>query len=96
MMDDVLTRMRNELTPEDGPSAVTLHLANYGMYNRDFVVQCLDELEQVAIRHQGLGIAPTVLERLAYQLLMDSAYIDLKHEREREERLAQYEKGELA
>jgi hypothetical protein len=94
-MDDVLTRMRDQLTPEGGPSAVQLHLSGFGMYTRDFVVQCLDELERVAIRHQGLGIAPTVLEKLAYDLLMGSAYIDLKHEREREERLAQYERGEL-
>jgi hypothetical protein len=37
-----------------------------------------------------VGEEPSNLEKLAFQLLLDSAYIDPKAERERAERLAEY------
>jgi hypothetical protein len=55
----------------------------------DFVQKCIDELEKMPNR-VALGDMPTNLEKLAYQLLLDSAYIDPKHEAEREARLAEY------
>jgi hypothetical protein len=51
--------------------------------NKDFVDRCLDELERMPMR-AAVGDGPTHLEQLAYQLLLDSAYIDLKQEAERE------------
>jgi hypothetical protein len=87
----LIERLRNNLHPRGTAPVVQLHLAGYGMFNSDFVSKCLDELEQMPMR-AAVGDGPTNLEKLAYQLLMDSAYIDLKQEAEREERLAEYAK----
>jgi hypothetical protein len=59
--------------------------------HKEFVDKCIDELERIELL-AIVGEQPSNLEKLAYQLLLDSAYIDLKHERERAERLAEYAK----
>lgn len=69
----VIERMRNALQPGGTAPVVGLHLNNR-FFNKDFVDQCIDELERVAVRAQ-LGEMPNPLERLAYTLLCDSAYI---------------------
>jgi hypothetical protein len=51
------------------------------MFDEEFVTKCLDELERMPLR-AAVGDGPTNLEKLAYQLLLDSAYIDLKQEAE--------------
>ena len=47
--------------------------------SHEFITKCIDELERMPIRSH-LGYEPTNLEKLAYQLLLDSAYIDTKKE----------------
>jgi hypothetical protein len=54
----------------------------------DFVAQCIDELDQMVVRSQ-LGQEPSNLEKLAYQLLLDAAYIDPRAEAEQTAKLAQ-------
>ena len=80
----LIERLRNNLQPRGTAPVVQLHLAGYGMFNKEFVDLCLDELEKMPMR-AAVGDGPTNLEKLAYQLLLDSAYIDLKHEAEREQ-----------
>lgn len=87
----VVERMRNNLQPRGTAPVVQLRLSGYGMFDSEFVAKCIDELERIPARAL-VGDMPTNLEKLAYQLLLDSAFIDLKHEQEQEERLAQYAK----
>lgn len=87
----IIERLRNNLQPTGTAPVVQLHLAGYGMFDSDFVAKCIDELERMEIR-VAVGDTISNLERLAYQLLLDSAYIDTKRDREREERLAAYAK----
>jgi len=44
----------------------------------DFVQKCIDELERIPTR-VALGDTPSNLEKLAYQLLIDSAYLEPKY-----------------
>jgi hypothetical protein len=87
----LITRLRNNLQPQGTAPLVQIRLRSCAMFNKEFVDKCLDELERMPIR-SAMGDGPNNLERLAYEVLMDSAYIDLKHEAEREEQLAQYAK----
>ena len=90
---NIIERLRNNLQPKGTAPIVLLrplHSCGIEMH-ADFVTKCIDELEQMHIR-VAVGDMPTNLEKLAYQLLLDSAYIDLKHEAEREARLAEYAK----
>jgi hypothetical protein len=92
MDHNIIERMRNELQPKGTAPLVILRPLGIGIeMHADFVTKCIDELERMPMR-AALGDMPTNLEKLAYQLLLDSAYIDPKAEREREERLAQYAK----
>ena len=82
----IVERLRNALQPKGTAPIVLLrplHSCGIEMH-ADFVSKCIDELEQMPVR-AAMGDGPTNLEKLAYQLLLDSAYIDPKHEREREE-----------
>jgi hypothetical protein len=80
----LIERLRNNLQPRGTAPLVQLRLNGVAMFNKEFVDLCLDELEKMPMR-AAVGDGPTNLEKLAYQLLLDSAYIDLKHEAEREE-----------
>ena len=89
----LIERLRNSLQPKGTAPIVLLrpiHSVGIEMHV-DFVQKCIDELEQMPNR-VALGDMPTNLEKLAYQLLLDSAYIDPKYERECEVRLAEYHK----
>lgn len=91
----LIKRLRNELQPKGTAPIVILRTLGVGIeMHADFVSKCIDELEQIELL-SILGEQPSNLEKLAFQLLLDSAYIDLKAEREREERLAQYAKETL-
>lgn len=84
-MNDIIQRLRNELQPKGTAPIVILRPLGIGIeMHADFVTKCIDELEKMPIR-AAMGDGPSNLEKLAYQLLLDSAYIDPKHEREREE-----------
>ena len=83
---DIIRRMRANLQPKGTAPIVLLrplHSSGIEMHV-DFVQKCIDELERIPNR-VALGDMPTNLEKLAYQLLLDSAYIDPKHEAEREQ-----------
>jgi hypothetical protein len=80
----LIERLRNNLQPRGTAPVVNLRLNGVAMFNKEFVDRCLDELERMPMR-AAVGDGPTHLEQLAYQLLLDSAYIDLKQEAEREE-----------
>lgn len=83
---DIIQRLRANLQPKGTLPIVLLrpmHSVGIEMHV-DFVQKCIDELEQMPYR-VAMGDMPTNLEKLAYQLLLDSAYIDPKHEREREQ-----------
>ncbi len=73
----IIEIMRERLQPGGTAPVVGLHLNNR-FFNEDFIVQCIDELEKMAIRAQ-LGEMPNPLEKLAYTLLCDSAYIEQKN-----------------
>jgi hypothetical protein len=89
---NIIERMRGELQPKGTAPIVILRPLGIGIeMHADFVTKCIDELERMPMR-AALGDMPTNLEKLAYQLLLDSAYIDPKAEREREQRLAEYAK----
>ena len=83
---DIIQRLRANLQPKGTAPVVLLRpLHSVGIeMHVDFVQKCIDELERMPNR-VAMGDMPTNLEKLAYQLLLDSAYIDPKHEREREE-----------
>ncbi len=90
---DIIRRLRANLQPKGTAPIVLLrpiHSVGIEMHV-DFVQKCIDELEQI-IMMAPLGGQPSNLEKLAYQLLLDSAYIDPKHEADREARLAEYHK----
>lgn len=78
---NIIERLRANLKPTGTAPVVQLQTANYGMFNSDFVSKCIDEIERMNIRI-ACGDKPTALEQLAIQLLLDSAYIDLLHEKE--------------
>ena len=81
----IVERLRNALQPKGTAPVVILRPLGIGIeMHADFVSKCIDELEQMPIR-AAMGDGPTNLEKLAYELLLDSAYIDLKQERESEE-----------
>jgi len=87
---NIIERMRQELQPKGTAPIVILRPMGIGIeMHADFVAKCIDELERIPMR-AAVGEVPSNLEKLAYQLLLDSAYIDPKAEREREDRLAEY------
>lgn len=83
---DIIQRLRAKLQPRGTAPIVLLRpLSSAGIeMHVDFVQKCIDELEQI-IMMAPMGDQPSNLEKLAYQLLLDSAYIDPKHEDEREQ-----------
>lgn len=85
-MNNIIERLRNALQPKGTAPIVLLRPMNScGIeMHADFVSKCIDELERIELLAM-VGEQPSNLEKLAYQLLLDSAYIDPKHEREREQ-----------
>jgi hypothetical protein len=84
----LIERLRHSLVPRGTAPVVQLRISGAGMFDKEFVDKCLDELERMPVRAM-VGDHPTHLEQLAYQVLLDSAYIDLKAEGEREAYLAE-------
>lgn len=76
-MSDIIQQMRNNLQPGGTAPIVGLYLHNR-FFNKEFIDQCIDELEKVALRAQ-LGELPNPLEKLAYTLLADSAGVPTKN-----------------
>ena len=82
----LIERLRHALQPTGTASVVLLRpLHSCGIeMNADFVAECINELDRIPIR-VALGEKISNLEKLAFELLLDSAYIDIKAEKEREE-----------
>ena len=84
----ITERMRNNLRPRGTLQVIGLHL-NDRFFDAGFINQCIDELDRMTAR-AAVGDVPSNLEKLAYTLLMDSAYIDIEHEREQQAKLKGY------
>jgi hypothetical protein len=81
---NIIKRLRQQLQPKGTAPIVILSPLGIGIeMHTDFVAKCIDELERMPIK-VALGDQPSNLEKLAYQLLLDSAFISPKHEDERE------------
>lgn len=72
----ITERMRHYLQPRGTAPVVGLHL-NDRFFHVDFINKCIDELEKMPMK-VALGDQPSNLEKLAYTLLCDSAYIETK------------------
>lgn len=71
----IIDRLRANLDPKGSTPYVILRCSgNMMAMHHEFIIKCIDELEQMPVRAH-LGYEPTNLEKLAYQLLLDSAYI---------------------
>jgi len=74
----IIEQLRNSLQPRGTDPIVILRTMGVGIVlHADFVTMCIDELERMPMRAM-LGEEPSNLERLAYMLLCDSAYIEPK------------------
>ena len=74
----IIEQLRNSLRPKGTAPIVILRPMGVGIeLHADFVTKCIDELERMPLL-AILGEEPSNLERLAYMLLCDSAYIDIK------------------
>lgn len=69
----ITDRMRHHLQPGGTAPVVCLRLHDR-YFDKEFVHKCIDELDKMPIR-AVLGEPPTNLEKLAFMLLCDSAYI---------------------
>ena len=74
----IIERLRNNLQPQGTAPIVILRSRGIGIeLHADFVTKCINELEQIELLAM-VGEEPSNLERLAFMLLCDSAYIDPK------------------
>ncbi len=69
----ITEQMRHALKPRGTANISRLQMDDpFVDYN--FVLKCIDELEKIPVR-AALGDNPSNLEKLAYMLLCDSAFI---------------------
>lgn len=71
----ITRQMRENLEPKGALDVCYVHMNTH--YNKEFIWKCIDELEKMPMR-MALGDKPSCLEQLAYELLMESAYLDVK------------------
>lgn len=72
---ELIETLRTRLVPQGEMDVVRLHLENE-WFNHSVIQECIREIERMPMMVGALGHVPTALERLAYHLLCDSAYID--------------------
>lgn len=70
-----IEQMREALKPKGTAKVCRLHLAQYGMYDSDFIASCIDDIQRLHLRVM-MGEEATNLEKLAISILMDSAGIE--------------------
>ncbi len=74
-MESIIKQMRAELVPLGKADLVILRTKSAGIVMPlDFVKRCIDALERITIR-AAIGEPQTNMEKLAYELLKDSAHI---------------------
>lgn len=77
MTDPIIQQMRLRLVPSGTAGIVHLRIEN-AFFKSEFITQCINEAEQVVIKvASGLDDA-SALERLAFAVLADSAYVEPK------------------
>ena len=77
MTNPLLEQMRQHLVPGGTADVVRLHIEN-AFFKSEFITQCINEAEIVALKvSSGLDDA-SALERLAIAVLADSAYVETK------------------
>jgi hypothetical protein len=74
--EEILTQMRDVLRPKGTMDAVRLG-GKPMWFKTEFVNACINELSRLRIQ-AILGDEPTPLQKLAYEVLKDSAYISEK------------------
>jgi len=74
----ITDRMRANLAPKGSMNVSYIHLSS-NHFDYDFIMKCINELDAMQIRSE-LGMPPTNLEKLAFMLLCDSAYIEPHHD----------------
>ena len=79
--DSLTNRLRAQLQPQGTAPIVFVKTRGLGLVlDSEFVNKCIDELDRVNLS-AVLGIqSPSNLEKLAFMLLCNSAYIDLTKE----------------
>lgn len=75
----LIEKLRNNLQPRGSLQVVGLHL-NDRFFDAAFINECIADLEAMEMRAE-LGDRVTSLEKLAYTLLMDSAYIETSRQK---------------
>lgn len=74
---ELIKRLRDSLQPQGSLNVVGIRTRMSDLWlDEEFVSSCIDELERMPMRI-ALGEVPTNLEKLAIQLLLDSANIRL-------------------
>ena len=75
----LIKKLRNNLKPRGIAPIVMLNINSLGgmEVHSEFVSKCIDELERIPLMAE-LGELPSPLQKLAFMLLCDSAYIDFK------------------
>lgn len=78
----LVQKLKNNLKSEGNLGVIGLRLNNR-FFSEDFISRCIDEIDKFSIR-LALDDKVNDLERLAFYLLCDSAYIDLQEEQQKE------------
>ena len=72
----MIEAMRANLKPQGTKPVVRLFISGAGFFNTDFVTQCIDEIENKTAQVSAGLHTFTPLERLAIEVLANSANIE--------------------
>ena len=75
MSEQLITEQMRAVLLNQGNGKITTLMMLDKFFNAEFVERCIEELERMPLR-TAVGDEPTNLEKLAFCLLCDSAYID--------------------
>lgn len=72
---DVINELKSALVPQGTLPVVRLFLNSSSYFNKPYIDECIQDLEK-AIFNISLGEPLTALQKLAINVLLDSAYIE--------------------
>lgn len=75
--DNVFQQMREVLQPKGTAPLVRLFLGDAAYFDEAFVRECIDDLERTGISAHALGEPLTPLQKLAMNVLTESALITI-------------------
>ena len=78
----VVEKLRNKFETDETPELIRLHL-EHAFFKQPFIHECIRDVERLAVRIQ-MEDKISNLEKLAYLLLCDSAYIEFKQSERKE------------